>query len=358
MTENKYHKKFKLNGHSFASEMDVLEYTKKINSEIHTFLKEWFHKNDFITVKTSGSTGIPKAIYLKKELMKNSALATGEFFKLKEKTKALMCLSVGYIAGKMMLIRALTLGWELDIVPPNSYPLEKIEKEYDFTALVPMQLQNSLYKLHFIKKLIVGGGVVSKELVKKLEAVSTEVFATYGMTETITHIAVKQLNHCSSKKQDNHFYTVLPNVEIYKDKRECLVIKAPKVAEELVITNDVVALVTDTKFEWLGRFDTIINSGGIKLLPEKIEQKLSPIISQRFFVIGIPDEKLGEKLVLILEGIPSAEIKRRLSLEIQNLESLSKYEKPKEIYFTSQFIETATKKIRREATLNHIDFNH
>ncbi len=154
-----------------------------------SFLKPILISDDFIIVNTSGSTGKPAQIKLKKEHMINSALATGSFFKLPENTTALLCLSPNYIAGKMMLVRALTLGWQIDIVEPSTNPLDKLQKHYDFCAMVPIQLQNSLSKIHFIKKLIVGGGAVSTELIKKLQDVTTEVFATYGMTETITHIA-------------------------------------------------------------------------------------------------------------------------------------------------------------------------
>ncbi|WP_397447136.1 AMP-binding protein [Polaribacter sp. R77954] len=368
MVQNKFHKSFKLNGISFNTVDEILRYTKDFSVDIHQFLENWFAAEHAILVQTSGSTGLPKSIQLKKELMQNSALATGAFFNLPKNTTALLCLPTQYIAGKMMLVRAITLGWHLDVVEPSSNPLEKIEKNYDFSAMVPLQLENSLLKIKKIKKLIVGGGVVSNLLQKKLQHLSTEVFATYGMTETITHIAVKKLNKplsfigritkTSFETKVNSFYQTLPNVTIYKDQRNCLVISAPKVAEKLVVTNDVVQLISDTQFQWLGRFDNVINSGGVKLHPEKIEEKLSKIIENRFFVAGINDEKLGEKLILILEASPKNDIlgkaEKSLLSKIQNLTSLSKFEKPKEIYFTSQFIETKTGKIQRTQTLQKI----
>jgi O-succinylbenzoic acid--CoA ligase len=344
-----FHKSFKLNGISFSSVDELLNYSQQLNSSIFNFLKDWFSSDDCVIVRTSGSTGKPKPIKLKKEHMKNSAMATGEFFNLKEGATALLCLSNDYIAGKMMLVRALTLGWELDVVEVDSNPLASVGKVYDFSAMVPMQLQNSLSDLTKVKKLIVGGGVVSNELVNKIQSVKTEVFATYGMTETITHIAVKKLNNF---KVTPVFYQTLPNVTIYKDQRNCLLIEAPKVADELIVTNDVVELISDTQFEWLGRFDNVINSGGIKLHPEKIEEKLSKVISRRFFVAGIPDKILGEKLVLIIEGVASSEVEKSL-LELVNL---SKYEKPKSIYFVESFIETETKKIQRKKTLDLVSF--
>ena len=344
MEQNRFHKNFKLNNKSFTSVDELLVYGQDFSDEIHQFLKSWFSKDDFIYVKTSGSTGVPKEIKLQKVQMMNSAFATGKYFGLIENTSALLCLPTAYIAGKMMLIRALTLGWHLDVVAASSNPLKGVFKEYDFSAMVPLQLENSLKDLHLIKTLIVGGGVVSNQLQSKLKGVFTDVFATYGMTETITHIAVKKLNNF---KIEPNFYEVLPNVEIYKDARNCLIIDASEVSNEIVFTNDIVHLVSDTQFEWLGRFDTVINSGGIKLHPEQIEEKLSKIITSRFFVAGVSDDQLGEKLVLIIEG-------KSQPVEINNA-NLSKFEIPKELYFVSEFVETETKKIQRKQTLDLIN---
>lgn len=344
---NKFHKNFQLNGYAFSSEEELFTYAKKTSESVCLFLEQWLSSEEFIAVKTSGSTGKPKSILLKKEFMVNSAKATGAFFNLKEGTSALLCLSVDYIAGKMMLVRSLTLGWRIDIVKPISNPLDSIEKEYDFSAMVPLQLQNSLTNIHKVKKLIVGGGVVSKALQKQIEKVKTKIYATYGMTETITHIAVKKLNNFSvtSNKLERLFYETLPNITIYKDQRNCLLIKAPKISEEFIISNDVIELISDTKFQWLGRSDNVINSGGVKLHPETIEEKLAIMITQRFFVAGVKDVVLGEKLILIIEG-------GEKKYDLSKIKNLTKYEKPKEVYFIPKFIETKTKKIQRLKTLN------
>ena len=341
------HKKFQLNKTSFDNTKDLLEFAENSSSLIFSFLSDFLSDSEFITVQTSGSTGMPKPIEIKKEFMINSALATGEFFDLKENTSALLCMNPSFIAGKMMLVRAMVLGWRLDIVLPSSNPLKGVEKQYDFCAMVPMQVFHSFDSLDKIKKLIVGGGAVSKEWERKLQTIQTEVFATYGMTETITHVAVKRLNGKSEKS-----YTVLSNVNISKDSRGCLVIDAPKVSNNTVITNDLVDLISDSKFQWLGRFDNIINSGGVKLIPEQIEKKLVEIISDRFFVAGIKDEVLGEKLILVVESIQNSKFK----IQDIKLKSLSKYETPKEIYFVEKFIETDTKKIQRKMTLDLIVF--
>ena len=346
MKNNLFHTDFKLNENSFSTSDELIVFSKDLSNSTKQFFIDWFNDNNFIEVHTSGSTGKPKRIKLRKEFMINSALATGSFFDLKEKTTALLCMSTGFIAGKMMLVRALVLGWDLEIIDPVSNPLEVAKNKYDFSAMVPMQLQNSLSEIHRIKKLIVGGGIVSSELEKQIQNISTEVFATFGMTETITHIAARKLNnYVISSGFEKSLYQTLPNVSISKDERNCLVINAPKISENTIVTNDVVEMKSPNEFKWLGRFDNVINSGGIKLHPEEIEKKLSKIISQRFFVTGIPDEKLGEKLVLIVEG-------NQFNLDLSKAKSLTKFEKPKTIYFIDAFVETETKKIQRNKTLD------
>ncbi len=348
--KNTFHKNFRLNGMSFTSEEELLHFSKTINKAVFLFLSDWFSANDFVVVQTSGSTGRPKSISLKKELMINSAKATGVFFGLQENTTALLCLSADYIAGKMMLVRALTLGWHIDVVAPIAKVT--IAKQYDFSAMVPMQLRSSIEDISKIKKLIVGGGVVANDLMKAIQSKPTKVYATYGMTETITHIAIKSLNHKNTTNNDT--YITLPKVRVLQDNRNCLVIDAPKVAFEKIVTNDVVCLHSETEFEWLGRYDNVINSGGIKLHPEKIEEKLTKIISNRFFVAGIPDKTLGERLILVVEGATLNEERSSLKNEIESLQNLSKYEIPKTIYFVEKFVETETKKIQRKKTLNLI----
>ncbi|MFO7674065.1 MAG: O-succinylbenzoic acid--CoA ligase, partial [Lutibacter sp.] len=164
MKNNTFHNAFKLQGKSFNSIEELINFSKEISAEVSDFLRNWFDENSFVEVKTSGSTGNPKIIQLQKIHMIHSAKATGEYFNLPENTTAMLCMSTNYIAGKMMLVRALTLGWHLDIVEPTSNPLKNSDKIYDFSAMVPMQLHNSLADIHKIKKLIVGGGMVSNEL--------------------------------------------------------------------------------------------------------------------------------------------------------------------------------------------------
>lgn len=342
------HQNFRLNGKTFAEE-DLLEIAYSLKKEgapleksIGDFFTDWLSESPFIEVRTSGSTGTPKKIQLRKEHMVNSALATGKFFNLERNDSALLCLSADYIAGKMMLVRAMVLGLQLDFVAPSSNPLENLQKQYDFCAMVPLQAESSCENIHQLKTLLIGGAPVSNSLKEKLQGCSSQVFETYGMTETITHIAAKSIESDSFK--------TLPGITISKDDRDCLVIDAPQISDAQVVTNDVVNILSKNSFQWLGRFDNVINSGGIKLIPEVIEKKLSNLIKNRFFVTGLPDDILGEKLVLIVEGQPA---KESLLKSIREAKFLDKYEIPKEVLNIDGFIETASGKIDRLRTLSN-----
>lgn len=346
---NKIHADFKLNGVSIGEDTisevaySFIKEGENFEKEIGDFLQCWTDNNKTIDVKTSGSTGIPKTIVLKKEHMVNSALATGDYFNLKPKDTAFMCISASYIAGKMMLVRAMVLGLQITIAAPSSNPLENVTKQFDFCAMVPLQLQNSINKLHTLKKVIIGGAPMSASLKEKVQGIKTEVFETYGMTETITHIALKKINNNSKKT-----FSILPGIKITKDNRDCLVINAPKITNTTIFTNDIVEIISETEFNWLGRIDNVINSGGVKLHPEQIETKLSTIVKNRFFVAGVPDETLGQKLLLVLETD-----KQNPSIleEIKELKTITKYQIPKGVYAMQNFIYTPNGKINRKATL-------
>ena len=337
---------FRLNGLSFQDADAILEYTRDHLPDCRTFLKAWFNKERTIEVPTSGATGESKIIRIKKEHMQHSALATGDYFNLKSGTRALLCMSPNYIAGKMMLVRALLLGWELDVVPPSSDPLSATTKNYDFTAMVPLQVQHSLNHLKRIDVLLVGGSPLSSVLKKKLQDIDCRIYESYGMTETVTHIAVRHVNDTQDSK--NPLFNVLPNVAISTDARGCLVVKAPHLSNDIVVTNDLVNIESKGEFDLLGRADNIVNSGGIKLIPEQIENKLSDLIEADFFVAGIKDEMLGEKLVLIVEGkiLPD-----NLEAKINELGTLTKYEIPKAIYNLPKFRRTSTGKVKRKETV-------
>lgn len=357
-TDNKYlkiHPNFKWEGKKYTKTelLKLAEEYVQTGEEhlqhIGIFLKDWLSTEDLIEIQTSGSTGKPKRYKVKKKHMMNSALATGNYFDLPTKTKALLCMPVTYIAGKLMLVRALILGWEMDFVKPQANPLDVRNKKYDFIALTPYQLNYSFNDLHFVNKIMVGGGAVSTSLLEKIQLVEAKIYETYAMTETLTHIAARQINHLEALDKLPPFQT-LENVKINKDERGCLVIKAPKVTDKTIVTNDLVEIESENTFRLLGRYDNIVNSGGIKIIPEEVEQKLSRLISSRFFVSSIPDEVLGEKLILFIEGSFSEEETLQLKNKVEASHEIGTYQKPKEIYFISSFVETHSGKIKRQAT--------
>ena len=316
---------------------------------IHAFITEWINEDDFVKVQTSGSTGKPKKIKLTKERMMNSAFMTGKYFDFKSGQKAVLSLPCDYIAGKMMVVRAMMWGLDLQLVPPKGNPMVDISQPIDFAAMVPLQVatifEENPNKFSIIRKLIIGGGKVDTQLAKKLETISTQCYATYGMTETITHVAIKKLNG----PNQTTYFEALSNISLSTDKRGCLKIDAPKLSTDTVITNDLVDLKNDKQFEWLGRFDNVINTGGVKVFPEKIEAILEKIISQRFFITSLPEKKLENKVILIIEDKEWITKKiNALKLDIKQV--LSKFEQPKAIYFLDKFEETPTKKIQRNRT--------
>jgi o-succinylbenzoate---CoA ligase len=340
------HDQFKLNGfhfdkqdlcrvaYSFIKEGDDFE------KPVGDFLLDWFDEREYVEVQTSGTTGIPKTIKVSKQAMVESSIATGKFFDLSPGDKALHCLPVKYVAGKMMLVRAMILGLDMDFVAPSSNPLDETEGSYDFIAMVPLQAQHSLQQLKRVKKVIIGGAKINNSLEKQLLKLGTTVYETYGMTETITHIAAKKVGEKA--------FTILPNVTISQDSRNCLVIHAPKISPEIITTNDIVEMISESRFVFLGRNDNVINSGGIKMLPELIEEKLLDKIEQNYFITSREDTELGQKVVLVIEG-------EKQNINESVFENLDKYERPKQILFVNKFLETASGKIKRKETLSQIE---
>jgi O-succinylbenzoic acid--CoA ligase len=361
MTFHEIHPKFKLNGHSYTKEelsevaYSLVKEGLPFEQQIGDFLMDWLNNKEQIEMRTSGSTGEPKTFLMQKEKMVKSALATAEYFRLQPGDKALMCLPVTYIAGKMMLVRAMIIGLHLECVAPTSSPLTGIRKKYDFCAMVPLQLQSSLNDLEGIKTLIIGGAPISAPLKRQVQGMTTNIYETYGMTETVSHVAVKRVNHVLASHEPSlsemEGFHALPDITFSQDPRGCLVIEAPGLLEHPLVTNDMVKLISEKTFMWLGRYDHIINSGGIKLNPEQIEDKLSPGIDCRFLIAGLPDERLGQKLVLVLES------KDQAGISLQNLAktpNIEKYEMPKEVYHLAKFEETGNGKVQREKTIANL----
>lgn len=314
---------------------DTFDESIQWQKEIKNFYEDWKSDADFIIAHTSGSTGNPSPIKLPKSAMKLSAQMTGDFFDLTKGKTALLCMPVNFIAGKMMLVRAIELELKLYCMQPKAtIDLSSID-EVDFAPLTPMQVEKSFQQMNKINTLLIGGAPLSDVLRERLLKLETVSYESYGMTETITHIGLKQI--CEQ------YFNVLNQIQIRKDERNCLVIQTPYFKEE-IITNDIVEIKNKNAFKWLGRFDNVINSGGIKLIPEQIEKKLKPFINSEFIISSLPDPILGEKLILIIE---SKEFEINLP---ENL--LDKYEYPKEIYFFEKFPRTESNKIKRQDLLN------
>ena len=305
---------------------------------------EWNSGQSEFSVHTSGSTGTPKKIVLKREFMKVSARATNDFFQNKKESTALLCLSPSTIGGKMMIVRALEAGMKLIVVEASSNPLERINEKIDFAAMVPMQVQttliNSPEKFRLINTTIIGGAVVSNELQRLLLTSGANFYQTFGMTETISHIALKQLSPTQAS-----IYACLPGVSVSAPSGS-LVVHYPALGIEELETNDLVELIDITHFKWLGRSDFAINSGGIKIHPEQIEERLSESIPVPFFSFGVPDELLGERHILIVESTKPIQLSKALLSR-----SLTTYEVPKEIWYFTEFKYTESGKLNRFETL-------
>lgn len=311
--------------------------------EVLDFMDQWEDKSACITVQTSGSTGTPKEIQLQKKFMLASAKMTCDFLSLDASKTALVCLSPQTIAGKMMLVRGIYSGMNLLVTTPTSTPFKDIRQPIDFAALVPYQLQQSILstpEAFFAgQQLIVGGAPVSAPMEETFRALPSSVFHTFGMTETISHIALRSIS-----KGEGSFQ---PLKDVHAAVHEgCLRIQAPHLGVTDLQTNDVVEMHSDGSFTWLGRSDFAINSGGYKLHPEQIERALSKVISEPFFVAGIPDPQFGHRLVLCIESPDRV-------LSKASMEGLLKsYEQPKIQRSYNQFVRTTSGKINRLSTLN------
>lgn len=317
--------------------------------DISGFLEEWNNSSDSVLVHTSGSTGKPKPMLVLKARMLASAKITCDFLGLEEGDRALLCMPLDFIAGKMMVVRSIERKMELISVEPSSHPLAGLKEQcFDLIAMVPYQVHCSVQVprereiLMNCKNLIIGGGAVSDELQKELEDFPNAAWSTYGMTETLSHIALRRLNGSGRSE----WYTPFENVRIGTDKDGCLWIDAPLIHDGVLQTNDIAELHTDSTtgkslFKIFGRKDNVICSGGIKLQIERIEQALRPYMKVPFCVSRRKDEKFGEIAVLLIEGAQDD------LMEAMN--RLEKYSRPKDIVSVSRIPLTGTGKIDRRA---------
>ena len=330
---------------------------------LEEFLEEWNNDSPYVEVKTSGSTGEPKRMLVEKQRMRASARITCDFLGLKAGDTALLCMSLDYIAGKMMVVRAIERNLRLIVVEPSGHPLaEQICREWDlrsfrpllaspnlgeeFGAMVPMQVYNSLQvpeereRLKLIKHLIIGGGAIDEAMAEELKAFPNQVWSTYGMTETLSHIALRRL----SGPEASEWYTPFPSVSVNLNEEGCLVIDAPEVCKERLVTNDIAELaINNQSFRILGRRDNVICSGGIKIQAEEVERMLKAHLRVPYLISKRPDKKFGEVVVLLTEG-DVEEVKTVCEAV------LPKYQRPKAYIHVSEIPLTETKKpARRQA---------
>lgn len=272
--------------------------------DLEEFLAEWHNDSPTVLVHTSGSTGKPKPMLVEKRRMEASARITCGFLGLKSGDSALLCMSLDYIAGKMMVVRALSFGLRLIVVKPSGNPLGTVVEPVDFAAMVPMQVYNSLQvpeerkKLMAIKHLIIGGGAIDDALASELAGFPNHVWSTYGMTETLSHIALRRLNG----PEASEWYTPFEGVSLSQTDEGCLVIDAPAVHDGPLVTNDIVEI-SDKGFRVLGRKDNVICSGGIKIQIEEVERLLRAHVSSPFMITKRTDKKFGEQVVMLTESM-------------------------------------------------------
>lgn len=272
--------------------------------KLYLFLQDWFSDSPTLTVHTSGSTGQPTELEVEKERMMQSAALTCSFLELTKGNKALLCLPLDYIAGKMMVVRALVAGLDLYAIEPCGNPMKGIDTSFRFAAMIPLQVYNSLQdevetkRLSEIENLIIGGGAVDKQIVDSIKDFPNKVYSTYGMTETLSHIALRKLNGTDASE----YYTPFHSVALNTDEDNALIIDAPLVSARTLYTNDIVDLREGNTFRIIGRKDNIINSGGIKIQAEEVEDLLRPHISVPFAISSLPDSKFGEIIVLAING--------------------------------------------------------
>ncbi|MFH1009125.1 MAG: AMP-binding protein [Candidatus Latescibacterota bacterium] len=319
--------------------------TDQWERDLFSFVLAWISPEPDIEVRTSGSTGKARSWMVRKEQMIRSAQMTARVLGLAVGDSALLCLPTQYIAGKMMVVRAFVCGLDLIAEEPTSSPLAGIPGTIDFAAVTPMQLQEAVDSraVERIRTLLVGGGSVSASLSAAVQSLRTQVIETYGMTETLTHVAFRPLSGAARSP----FFTALEDASFSCGDRGCLVVHAPWISDEPVYTNDLVRLCDPFTFELLGRANHVINTGGIKVVPETVEHKLGPLLpNRRFFVAGSAHPTLGQEVVLVIEGAPC-------KIDADAFEAvLDRFEAPRKTLFTKRFLVAESGKVNRAATLD------
>ncbi len=323
----------------------IAEQGSPLAQEVIVFLREWWSESHEINLTTSGSTGQPKTMTVSRESMMASARLSLRTFGLKAGMKALLCLSPNFIAGKMMIVRAMVGKLELITTQTSADPLEGLSQRVDFAAMVPFQLSHTIAKnpetLDLISKLIIGGSAIDKQLVHSIQTLSTQVFHTYGMTETLSHIAIRQLN---GEGASENFWP-LEGIRIKADSRKCLVAEVPFLKEKTIATNDLIEIMPDGSFRVIGRADDVIITAGNKIHPLRVEEKLATFVNTTFVVGSIPDNKAGALPVLVVEGRLDAGKLMQLWQQMEQV--LEAREMPRHIFFAEEIPMIASGKVNR-----------
>ena len=343
----KIHPEFAYNGVQMPEQQWGAYITERIMSApeweraLLEFMAQWLDEKESIEVQTSGSSGQPTKWKAQKLSMLASATLTANYFKCKSGTTAFLCLPGNFIAGKMMLVRAMAFGWKLTAVRPSSTPLEGLNKPFDFGAFTPMQLATlkpeEIQLLARFGVVIIGGAAISASLRRRLSDECKNLYETYGMAETLSHVAVRKLT------AEETPFQALEGIKFNVDGNGRLQIEAPFLQRECIQTNDVVELMGPSSFLYQGRFDRMINSGGVKLFAEVIERKLQSVLKVPFAISSVHDDILGQKVVLFMESpvdLNKDELHQTMMLH------LDRYEVPKEIRFVEKLERTESGKIK------------
>lgn len=314
---------------------------------VEEFLAEWNNSEPTVRVHTSGSTGKPKEMFVEKSRMLASAKMTCDFLNLKPGNTALLCMPLDYIAGKMVVVRSIERQMRLIEVEPSSHPLAEVTDAIDFAAFVPLQVKKTLEceaeaeKFQNIKNVIIGGGAIDADLASRLCVCVNNIYSTYGMTETLSHIALRRLNG----KDASLWYTPFKGVTLSQTDDGCLVIDAPLVCDQRLITNDIVEMNPQGQFRVLGRKDNVINTGGVKVQIEEVERRIYESVHHSDFMItSCEDATFGEAVVLLLPRFLTAE--QRIGME-DAISRLPRYWKPKKIIDVDNLPTTGTGKADR-----------
>lgn len=323
--------------------------------KILAFCHAWLKGESTFVRHTSGSTGQPKPIQLQRSQLEASARQTLDFLQLNQDDVALVAIPTQYIGGTMMLVRAMLANMPAIVVAPSGNPFRQLPKGIipTFTALVPLQLEQilddevSTEAFVRCRHVLIGGAPVSASLEARCKALNNAVYSTYGMTETVSHVALRRIS-----REPEEGFRLLPGIQAKTDKRDCLALCGAVTCNQWIQTNDLVAFSSPDCFRWLGRADYVINSGGIKIQPEQLENQIGALLAAEkidasFCISSVADERLGEQLVLVLEGAAWPEEQQRSLLQKLH-DYLPAYQAPKQMLFLPVFPLTETGKIQRQ----------